>query len=155
RADRGRSVRLDPGTAVTGLLHRHPGQRPRRRRGDLDLPRAAARDHRIPHAARRAPRRGDVTAVARRRGRNRGRLVRAGRWFVIAFFTLFLAFPFYWMLITIFKQNADLYATENNPFLFNASPTLGNLHLLVYETGFVRWLGNTALVGVLVVAITL
>jgi len=59
------------------------------------------------------------------------------------------------MLITIFKQNADLYETENNPFIFNAAPTLQNLHQLVYDTKFVRWLGNTALAGVLVVAITL
>jgi len=92
---------------------------------------------------------------SRRRGRDRSRLARAGRWFVIGFFTVFLAFPFYWMLITIFKQNADLYATENNPFLFNASPTLENLKTLFYETSYIRWLGNTALVGVLVVAITL
>jgi multiple sugar transport system permease protein len=91
----------------------------------------------------------------RRRGRDRSRLARAGRWLVIGFFTVFLAFPFYWMLITIFKQNADLYATENNPFLFNASPTLENLRVLFYETSYIRWLGNTALVGVLVVAITL
>jgi len=91
----------------------------------------------------------------RRRGRERARLARIGRWSIIVFFTLFLSFPFYWMLITIFKQNADLYTTENNPFLFNASPTLENLKTLFFDTGFVRWLGNTALVGVLVVVITL
>jgi multiple sugar transport system permease protein len=93
--------------------------------------------------------------MARRRGQDRALSRRIGRWLVIAFFMVFLGFPFYWMLITIFKQNADLYETENNPFIFNASPTLENLRLLFYETGFVRWLGNTALVGVLVVGITL
>ena len=91
----------------------------------------------------------------RRRGQARSRLARVGRWSIIGFFTVFLSFPFYWMLITIFKQNADLYETENNPFIFNAAPTLQNLHQLVYDTKFVRWLGNTALAGVLVVAITL
>jgi multiple sugar transport system permease protein len=91
----------------------------------------------------------------RRRGQDRARLVRIGKWFVILFFTTFLAFPFYWMLITLFKQNADLYATENNPFIFNSAPTLENLRQLFYDTGFVRWLGNTGLVGVLVVGITL
>ncbi|HMG20615.1 MAG TPA: hypothetical protein VK607_04830, partial [Kofleriaceae bacterium] len=79
--------------------------------------------------------------AARRRGQDRARLARIGRWAVIAFFTIFLAFPFYWMLITIFKQNSDLYTTENNPFLFNAAPTTENLRLLFFETGFVRWLG--------------
>lgn len=76
-------------------------------------------------------------------------------WSVLAFFTVLLAFPFYWMVIATFKQNLDLYNTENNPFIFNSKPTLDHLRLLFNETGYVRWLGNTALVGVIVVAITL
>ena len=74
---------------------------------------------------------------------------------VLAVFTVLLAFPFYWMIITSFKQNVDLYTMENNPFLFNAKPTLDHLKFLFTETRFVRWLGNTAFVGVVVVAITL
>jgi len=73
---------------------------------------------------------------------------------VLAAFTVLLAFPFYWMVIATFKQNLDLYTVENNPFIFNAKPTLDNLRLL-FETRFVQWLGNTALVGVVVVIITL
>jgi len=80
------------------------------------------------------------------------RVVRAT---VLTVFTVLLAFPFYWMIITSFKQNVDLYTMENNPFLFNAKPTLDHLKFLFTETRFVRWLGNTALVGVVVVAITL
>src|SRR6266852_4816510 len=75
--------------------------------------------------------------------------------FVLATFTILLAFPFYWMLITSFKQNLDLYTMENNPFIFNTRPTLDHLKFLFTETRFVRWLGNTAFVGVVVVAITL
>ncbi len=75
--------------------------------------------------------------------------------FILAFFTIALAFPFFWMLIATFKQNIDLYTVENNPFLFNLPPTLDHLRLLFGETRFVRWLGNTALVGVVVVGITL
>lgn len=75
--------------------------------------------------------------------------------FILAFFTIALAFPFFWMLIATFKQNIDLYTVENNPFLFNLPPTLDHLRLLFHETRFVRWLGNTALVGVIVVGITL
>lgn len=74
---------------------------------------------------------------------------------VLAVFTVGLAFPFFWMLIATFKQNIDLYAVENNPFKFNLPPTLDHLRLLFGETRFVRWLGNTALVGAIVVAITL
>jgi multiple sugar transport system permease protein len=81
-----------------------------------------------------------------------GKLVRAT---VLTVFTILLAFPFYWMVITSFKQNVDLYTMENNPFLFNAKPTLDHLKFLFNETQFVRWLGNTAFVGVVVVAITL
>ena len=81
-----------------------------------------------------------------------GKLVRAA---VLTVFTILLAFPFYWMVITSFKQNVDLYTMENNPFLFNAKPTLDHLKFLFKETQFVRWLGNTAFVGVVVVAITL
>ncbi len=74
---------------------------------------------------------------------------------VLGTFTILLAFPFYWMFITSFKQNVDLYTMENNPFIFNARPTLEHVRFLFAETRFVRWLGNTALVGAVVVAITL
>jgi multiple sugar transport system permease protein len=74
---------------------------------------------------------------------------------VLAFFSLVLGFPFYWMTITTFKQGSDLYNLKNNPFIFNAPPTLEHLRLLFGETLFLRWLGNTTLVGVLVVGITL
>ncbi len=74
---------------------------------------------------------------------------------VLFVFTVLLAFPFYWMAIATLKQQPDLYNVKHNPFLFNLPPTLENLRLLFFETGYVRWLGNTALVGVIVVAITL
>lgn len=77
------------------------------------------------------------------------------RFVVLAAFVVLLAFPFYWMLIATFKQNLDLYNVDNNPFIFNLKPTLDHLRLLFTETRYVRWLLNTAFVGVLVVAITL
>ena len=77
------------------------------------------------------------------------------RWSVIVVFTVILAFPFYWMLVSTFKQTSDLYNLENNPFIFNALPTLEHLRLLFAETSYLRWVGNTALVGVIVVTITL
>jgi multiple sugar transport system permease protein len=73
----------------------------------------------------------------------------------LLFFVVLLAFPFYWMFIAAFKQNIDLYNVENNPFIFNLKPTLDHIKLLFTETRYVRWLGNTALVGALVVLITL
>jgi multiple sugar transport system permease protein len=89
------------------------------------------------------------------RGRVRELLVEGGRWAVVVSFSVALAFPFYWMLITTFKQDADLYNTANNPFIFNLKPTLVHLQVLFRDTMYVRWAGNTALVGALVVLITL
>jgi multiple sugar transport system permease protein len=80
---------------------------------------------------------------------------RTFHWVVLAAFSVLLAFPFYWMLITTFKSTRDLYNLENNPFIFNQKPTLEHLRLLLRETLFLRWLGNTAFAGLLVVVITL
>ena len=74
---------------------------------------------------------------------------------ILGVITILLAFPFYWMVIATFKQNIDLYNVENNPFIFNLKPTLDHLKLLFEQTRYVRWLGNTALVGIIVVGITL
>ena len=73
----------------------------------------------------------------------------------LAVFAIFASLPFLWMLITTFKQDADLYNRTNNPFLFNMPPTLIHLKELFYDTLFLKWLLNTAMVGVAVVIITL
>jgi len=92
---------------------------------------------------------GYVPAGARRR------LVQAGAFAVLAAFAAFCAFPFAWMLITTFKDVHDLIDTANNPFLFNLPPTLDNLRTLFGGTQYLRWLGNTLLVGLAVTAVTL
>jgi len=74
---------------------------------------------------------------------------------VLAVFATLLAFPFVWMAITSFKQTSDLYNVDNNPFLFNETPTLEHVKLLLQETLFPRWFLNTVAAGSAVVAITL
>jgi multiple sugar transport system permease protein len=74
---------------------------------------------------------------------------------ILVFFVTFLAFPFYWMAITTFKANQDLYNTQNNPYLFNSPPTLRHLSVLFEDTQYLQWLLNTGFVGVVVVIITL
>jgi len=74
---------------------------------------------------------------------------------LVATFTGFLAFPFYWMLITTFKQNNELLDRQSNPFFFHLAPTLDHLSYLFNETMFARWLLNTAGVGAVVVLITI
>jgi multiple sugar transport system permease protein len=80
---------------------------------------------------------------------------RATRWSVLGGLTIFLAFPFVWMLITAFKQSSDLYDLKHNPFIFYEPPTLEHISRLFVETHYSEWLLNTAFVGVLVVLITL
>jgi multiple sugar transport system permease protein len=77
-------------------------------------------------------------------------------WLVLGPWAILLAFPFYWMLWTALKTEQDLYNVENNPFGFSSgSPTVDNVTFLFEETQYLRWLGNTVLVGLLVVVITL
>ena len=90
--------------------------------------------------------------AARRTRELLGRVVHA---LTVVFFAVVLGFPFYWMVITSFKRNPDLYNLKNNPFIFNSKPTLEHLRLLFQETMFLRWLGNTLFAGTCVVAITL
>jgi len=68
---------------------------------------------------------------------------------------VFAAFPFYWMLITTFKADGDLYDLKSIPYWFNTAPTLEHIKYLFTETLFVQWLTNSALIGLCVVAITL
>ena len=74
---------------------------------------------------------------------------------ILSIFSLFSAFPFYWMVIATFKRDHDLFSPTNNPFLFNEPPTLDHLSLLLTQTHFLTYLLNTFSVGMAVVAITL
>jgi multiple sugar transport system permease protein len=75
---------------------------------------------------------------------------------VVVPIALVLAFPFYWMLWTALKTDADLYNVENNPYGFGSgSPTSRNFTFLFTDTQYGQWLVNTALVGLAVVVITL
>jgi len=95
--------------------------------------------------------------MAARRGRRLAATL--GHRVLILFFVVFAVFPFYWMVVTTFKQNADLYVgasnTAHNPFLFNRPPTLEHLATLFGQTLYSTWLFNTLFVGLIVVGITL
>lgn len=74
---------------------------------------------------------------------------------VVAVFCFFSASPFLWMIITMFKQDKDLYRSANNPFIFNLPPTLSHLNFLFNNTNFLVFMRNSVFIGVLVVIITL
>jgi multiple sugar transport system permease protein len=73
---------------------------------------------------------------------------------VVGLFALVLAFPFYWMVMTAFKPLGDLLNIQNLPFWFHPGPTWDNFQNL-FDTNYPRWLANTAIVGAVVVGITL
>ncbi|PYO24810.1 MAG: sugar ABC transporter permease [Candidatus Rokuibacteriota bacterium] len=73
----------------------------------------------------------------------------------LAPFLVVALFPVFWMVITAFKDDRDLYSMRGIPFWFYEPPTLKHFHLLFTQTWFGAWFVNTALVSVCVVAITL
>jgi len=61
---------------------------------------------------------------------------------------VFLLFPFYWMAVTAFKPDAEMYDYEKfNPFLI-AHPTLENFRKLFLETDYPAWMTNTVIIAV-------
>lgn len=64
-------------------------------------------------------------------------------------------FPLYWMAITAFKQEPDLYRMDNIPFWFNLAPTLKNFRILFYQTHFGAWIVNTMVIAAWVAVLTL
>jgi multiple sugar transport system permease protein len=65
----------------------------------------------------------------------------------LAFFAVFLLFPFLWMLIVSFKPDRDLLDTRLNPLLL-PRVTLDHYVYLFQETNFLRWVVNTFVVTV-------
>ena len=72
----------------------------------------------------------------------------------LTFFAVLAGLPVYWMLVTTFKADRDLYNLKNFPLWFNQAPTLDHLALLFGKTQFTHWLANTVIVAVGVVIIT-
>jgi multiple sugar transport system permease protein len=91
----------------------------------------------------------------RRRATTRHRLGRVGLYAAAIGAALVAALPFIWGTITTFKRDADLYNSENNPFVFNLDPTFEHVSFLFDETPFLTFAANTLWVGLLVSAITL
>jgi multiple sugar transport system permease protein len=95
------------------------------------------------------------------------RLIRqkGGTYAVVAPFAIVLAFPFYWMLTTMFKRDLDLYNVQHVPYWFNTNDgaagwpwrtaTFYHVSFLFKHTEYPTWLWNTLIVGGVVVAITL
>jgi multiple sugar transport system permease protein len=69
-----------------------------------------------------------------------------------------LLFPFYWMLVTTFRPDGELYRPWNRanytPF-WTTNPTLEHIRYLLSETLFGTWLYNTMFISLISTAISL
>lgn len=76
----------------------------------------------------------------------------------LALFVVGTLFPFYWMLITAVRPDAELYRSwraVNNAPLWTLSPTLVHVRDLLVRTSFLRWLWNTFFISVVSTGISL
>jgi multiple sugar transport system permease protein len=80
------------------------------------------------------------------------------RWVTIyiplGIFLFVLLFPFYWMVMTSFKSNAELVSKAANPFWI-VQPTLEHFEKLLFRTEYPHWLWNTILVSVIATFLSL
>ena len=70
-------------------------------------------------------------------------------------FLFVLLFPFYWMAITAFKSNEELYDFHNFSPFWVVKPTLANIEKLLFHTAYPEWLLNTMLVSVVSTVLSL
>ena len=69
-------------------------------------------------------------------------------WLPLGAMLCFLLFPFYWMVTTTFKPDAELYDFRHYNPLWVAHPTLEHVRRLFVETDYPSWWLNTMLVTV-------
>ena len=73
-------------------------------------------------------------------------------------FVVSLLFPFYWMLVTAFRPDSELYrpwSAPNYAPLWTTHPTLAHIKYLLGETLFGTWMLNTLFISVAATAISL
>ncbi len=68
-------------------------------------------------------------------------------WLPLSAFLFVLLFPFYWMVTTAIKPDAELLSREGNPF-WVIHPTFVHIHKLLFDTQYPQWIWNTILVSV-------
>jgi len=73
----------------------------------------------------------------------------------LAPFLVMAVFPLYWMALTAFKQDRDLYRMDIFPFWFHMPPTFEKVAYLFTNTYYGAWLQNTLTISVWVAFITL
>ena len=70
-------------------------------------------------------------------------------------YVIIAVFPIYWMVITAFKQDPDLYRMDQFPLWFHMAPTLKHFTYLFTNTNYGAWIFNTMAIATWVAVITL
>jgi multiple sugar transport system permease protein len=72
----------------------------------------------------------------------------------LGIFLFVLLFPFYWMVTTSLKPNAELLSREGNPF-WVVAPTLDHFRKLLFNTPYPDWMLNTVIISVVATFVSL
>src|SRR5262249_30809535 len=149
-ADARRPDQHDPSLRYHGVPGRSPGRQPRTGWRDLPLHLPGPGPGGILPASLRE------TRVAVATARTRGARIRSNvfAYANLAPYIFFVMFPFYFMAVTSFKSNAELYNLKSIPFWIQSGITMDHYALLFQKTDFVTWMKNSLLVSVVATTVS-
>src|SRR2546427_12874025 len=70
-------------------------------------------------------------------------------------FVFFALFPFYFMLITSFKSNAELYSLKSIPLWIQNGAIVDHYRYLFQRTEFFTWIKNSLIISVVATSVSL
>ena len=70
-------------------------------------------------------------------------------------FIAFALFPFYYMVITSLKQDAELYDLKSVPFLIQTGVITDHYRYLFFKTDFLTWVKNSLIISVVATSVSL
>jgi len=70
-------------------------------------------------------------------------------------FIAFALFPFYYMVITSLKKDAELYSLKSVPFLIQTGVITDHYRYLFFKTEFLTWVKNSLIISVVATGISL
>jgi multiple sugar transport system permease protein len=70
-------------------------------------------------------------------------------------FIAFALFPFYYMVITSLKKDAELYSLKSVPFLIQTGVITDHYRYLFFKTEFLTWVKNSLIISVVATAVSL
>jgi multiple sugar transport system permease protein len=93
-----------------------------------------------------------MTSASGRGGRARSALFGYANLVPFVFFALF---PFYFMFVTSFKSNAELYNLKAIPFWIQSGAITDHYRLLFFKTEFLTWMTNSLIISVVATAVSI